>query len=404
MHGIPISYKDIYYTNGIPTTACSKVLIDFVPDYDATIVKRFSDAVAVMLGKTNTTEFAFGPTNEESYFGPARNPWNTDKIPGGSSGGSAIAAATGMSYISMGADSGGSIRIPAAMTGVVGFKPSVGLLSLYGLVPMSFSMDHPGPLCRSVLDTAIAIDAVSGNYENDTCPLAIRENPTRFYDEVISTTDLKGKVFGIPVNFFFDKTDFDVERVYFEAIDRIKALGGEFREVFVPGLDDITEASTHVMFSEAAWLLRDLYPAKRDDFHKDIPPRIDIGHSVHATQYIKALEYRKKLMLDWQETLNGIDAVLVPTCPIEPFDIGLGSPWNITTRGKVEMGKPMATYHTRLSNMTGAPALSVPAGLTKSGLPVGLMIMGKMRDDLGVLKIGAAYESIYKYPVPDLGH
>ncbi len=242
LHGIPVAFKDLYYTKDIPTTACSKVLKDFVPDFNGTVVQRLLDAGAIMIGKTNTTEFAFGPTNEESYFGPARNPWNTKKISGGSSGGSAIAVTSGMAYASMGSDSGGSIRIPAAMCGAVGFKPSIGLVSSYGIIPMSFTMDHPGPLCRSVADVAIVMDAITGTDEKDTCPFAIKGQRTNFYDAIANVTDLKGKVFGIPSNFFFDKTDYEVERVFYEAVERLKSLGAEVREVVIDGLDLIPEA------------------------------------------------------------------------------------------------------------------------------------------------------------------
>ncbi len=402
LHGIPISFKDLYYTKNMPTTACSQVLLDFVPSYNATVVDRFLDAGAINLGKTNTTEFAFGPTNEESYFGPARNPWNPKKISGGSSGGSAVAVASGMAFVSMGADSGGSIRIPAAMCGVVGFKPSIGLVSTYGIIQMSPTMDHLGPICRSVADVAITLDTITGTDEKDPCPYAIKGSPTNIYNSIKNKKDLSGKVFGIPKTFFFDKTDYEAERVFYEAIDRIKALGGEVREVTVPFIDFITEGSTNIMFKEAADSHRRWYPSKKELYQKDIPPRIEIGLAVTEEEYITSRKYREQIIAGWDTLMKELDAVLVPTCPIEPFDIGLGSPWSITTRGRVEDGKPMATYHTRLANVTGAPALSVPAGLTKNNLPIGLMIMGARGDDLGVLEIGLAYERSYKYPIPQL--
>ncbi len=155
------------------------------------------------------------------------------------------------------------------------------------------------------------------------------------------------------------------------------------------------------MFSEAAWNHRKWYPACKESYQEDIPPRLEIGFAVKATEYIEAVKCREKIIAQWENTLKDFDAILTPTCPIEAFDIGLGDPWHIITRGKTEMGKPMATYHTRLANMTGAPALSVPAGLTKNGLPVGIMIMGKRNDDCGVLEIGLAYERNYTYPMPE---
>lgn len=398
LHGIPVAYKDLYYTKGMPTTACSRVLRDFVPDHNATVVERMAQAGAICLGKTNTTEFAFGPTNEESCFGPARNPWNPNKISGGSSGGSAVAAASGMAYVAMGSDSGGSIRIPAALCGAVGFKPTLGLVSSYGIVPLSFSMDTPGPICRSVADVAIVMDAITGTDERDPCPFAIKGEPTRFFEAIADVRDLRGKVLGIPTNFFFDKTDPEIERVFYGAVERLRALGAEIREITIPNLDRIPEVSTNLMFPEAAWAHKTWYLTKKELYHKDIVPRIEKGLSISATDYIEAVKAREEIMAQWQTTLSGIDAVIVPTCPIEAFEIGLGSPWFVTTRGKQEEGKPLLTHHTRLSNMTGAPALSVPAGLTKNGLPVGLMLMGKRGDDCRVLEIGLAYERSNPYP------
>ena len=402
LHGVPVALKDLYYTKDMPTTAGSEILRDFQPDYDGTIVSRLKESGSVILGKTNTTEFAFDPTNEDSRFGAAKNPWNTSKISGGSSGGSAISAAVGMAYGAMGTDTGGSIRIPAAMCGVVGFKPSIGLLSTFGIVPLSFTMDHPGTLTRSVADAAIMVDSLSGTDEKDPCPYAIKGNPTRFYDKISNIRDLKGKVFGIPGNFFFDKTDFEVERVFYEAADRLKALGAEIREIYIPSLEKLPEMSTSLMFSEASWNHREWFPSRKKEYGKSIADRLEKGLGISAKEYIESFNYRDELIRKWDEALCGFDAVLAPTCPIEGYDLGLGAPWSIETRGKTEAGKVMATYHTRLANMTGAPALSVPAGLTKNGLPAGLMIMGKKNDDCNILGIGLAYERSYTYPVPTL--
>lgn len=398
IHGIPIALKDLYYTEGIPTTGSSEVLRNYVPEYDATITKRLKDAGAILMGKTNTHEFAFGPTTEETCFGPTKNPWNPAKIPGGSSGGSGVAAATGMAYVAMGTDTGGSIRIPAAMCGTVGFKPSVGLASLYGIIALSFNLDHPGPLCRSVADAAITMDAITGTDPLDPCPYAVAGEPTHFYEGLAGAEDLKGKMIGVPANFFFDKTDYEVERVTREAIDRLKKLGAEIREITIPALDLVTDASTCIMFSEAAYLHRDRYPAMKEKYQAGVAARLDQGGAFTAVQYIQSLRERDVIMEEWEKALQEVDAVVAPTCPIEAFDRGLTPPWNIVTRGQIEPGKPMCTYHTRLADMTGAPALSLPVGLTKNKLPVGLMIMGRRGDDLGVLRIGSVYEKHYTYP------
>ena len=170
LHGIPIALKDLYYTKDIPTTGGSSLMVDFRPDFNGTVVQRLIDAGAIIMGKTNTHEWAFGPTTEESFFGPSRNPWNPKKITGGSSGGSAIAAVTGMAYVAMGSDTGGSVRIPSAMCGTVGFKPTYGLASLHGIIGLSFTLDTPGPLTRSVMDAALAMDAYAGADPLDPCP------------------------------------------------------------------------------------------------------------------------------------------------------------------------------------------------------------------------------------------
>lgn len=402
MHGIPVALKDLYYTKGVPTTASSEVLKDFIPDYNSTIVQRLIDAGAIIMGKTNTHEFAFGPTTEDSCFGPTRNPWNPKKHPGGSSGGSGVAAATGMAYVAMGTDTGGSVRIPASMCGIVGFKPSYGLASLYGIIALSFNLDHPGPLCRSVADVAITMDTITGTDIRDTCPGAITGEPTCFYEGLKDEEDLTGKIIGVPTNFFFDKTDYKVELVVREAIEKLKELGAEIRYINIPALELVTDASTCIMFSEAAFLHKERYPSQKEKYQAGVAERLEQGNAYTAVQYIQACRDREKIMSAWEETLKDIDAVVAPTCPITAFDIGLTPPWKIETRGQTELGKPMCTYHTRLANMTGGPALSLPVGLTDEKLPVGLMIMGRRNDDLGVLRIGYAYEKHNRYPMLEI--
>lgn len=397
MHGIPVSLKDLYYTKGITTTGGSKAMLDFIPEYNATIVDRLMDAGAIITGKTNTQEFAFGPTTEESCFGPTRNPWNTKKIPGGSSGGAGAAVASGMSYVGMGTDTGGSVRIPAGMCGVVGFKPSYGMASLYGIIALSWNLDHPGPLTRSVLDAAITMDHITGHDPLDPCTARSTDKATRFAAGLGPGGDLKGRVIGVPENFFFDKTDYDVEKVVRAAIENLKALGAEIRYIAIPSLDLVTNASTTIMFSDAAYLHRDRFARHADKYQHGVRLRLEQGGKYSAVEYIQATKEREIIMEEWEKALSGIDAVVAPTCPITAYDIGLPEPWEIQTRGKTEPGRPMCTYHTRLSCMTGSPALSVPCGFGGDGMPVGLMIMGRRNDDLGVLRIGHAYEKHFPY-------
>ncbi len=400
LHGIPVAFKDLFYVKGIPTTAGSKILKDFIPEVNATIVQRMEDAGAITLGKTNTQEFAIGPTTRDTMFGAAHNPWNPQKITGGSSGGSAAAVAAGMAYIGMGTDTGGSIRIPSSMCGVVGFKPTYGLTSLYGIVPMCPSMDHVGPLCRSVADAAITLDAVTGTDEKDPCREAIRGKRTNFYSFICDGTDLKGKTIGIPTNFFFDKTDYEVEAIFRSAIAILKDCGAQIRYVELPMMDLVDETGDCIVLSGTTYTHQyDLgtFPERSDDYTKFVAARLHAGYKFQAVQYIKALKDREKMKLSWEKLLTDIDIIAVPTCPNTAFDISL-DPCEIKLREKNENGIAMCSKHTRLANLLGCPALTVPAGLTGDGLPVGMMLMGRRNDDATVLYAGYVYEKNFEFP------
>lgn len=401
LHGIPFALKDLYYTKGIPTTAGSKLLKDFVPDFNGTVVERMLQAGGILLGKTNTQEFAIGPTTEDSIFGPTRNPWNTDKIPGGSSGGSGAAVAAGMAFVAMGTDTGGSIRIPASMCGTVGYKPTYGLNSLYGIVPMCLSMDHAGPLCRSVADAAIVTDITSGTDPMDPCGGAVRAPHTELYEQIRQVRNLKGKRIGIPTNFFLEKTEPEVERLYWEMAEKLKALGAELVEVEVPLLEYLDETGDCIVFCGASYLHQETYPSRKDEYSRFVGGRLGAGFTYSAVRYVEAEEKRNRMKKAWEMLLEErkIDAVIVPTCPNAPYDIGLPEPWLISVKGKDEPGRAMCSRHTRLASLLECPALSIPAGLTKEGLPSGLLIMGRKFDDASVLSIGLAYERNYSFPV-----
>lgn len=399
LHGIPVSLKDMYYTKGIPTTAGSRVLDGFIPDYDSTVAQRLAEAGAILLGKNNTAEFAIGATTAECYFGPSRNPWNTVKITGGSSGGSAVATVTGMAYIAMGTDTGGSIRIPSSLCGNVGFKPSLGRISLYGIIPCGINYDCAGPLCRSVADAAIALDAITGTDEKDPSPYAISDGPTHFYDYIAGVQNLKGKVFGVPDNSFFKVTDYEVEEIFNATVERFKALGADVRRIAFPlDLEKVNAVSTCGMFCEAAWTHREWRATSKNRYQTGTDLKLDIGSEYKAADYIQTLSDRKELMAAWETAMKNYDAIVVPTCPVTAFDIEIGRPWTITTRGQSKMGEPMLTWHTRLASVIGGPALSIPMELSKAGLPAGIMILGGRNQDRRVLEIGLAYERNYQYP------
>ncbi len=394
LHGIPIALKDLFYTKGILTTAGSRLLSDFKPEYNGTITERLKKSGAILMGKTNLHEFAFGPTNEDSYYGPTRNPWDTSRITGGSSGGSAITVATGMAYMAMGTDTGGSVRIPSAFCGVVGFKPTYGLASLHGIIPLSFTLDHPGPLTRSVYDTAITMDAITGYDSKDPCIERYKGKNTSFAKKLKNIDNMKDFTIGIPSNFYFDKVDYEVEKLVKNALADFKQLGAKIKYIEIPYLDTVPAVSTTIMFSEAAFYHKDRLAIHPGEYKQAVKERLEQGMKYSALDYISALKDREKIFHAWDKAIQQLDAVVTPTLPITAYKIGSKT---VITRGKEEPAREMCVRHTRFANTIGCPALSVPCGFTSDGLPAGIMIMGRKYDDLTVLKIGYAYEKHFPF-------
>ncbi|MCJ7609620.1 amidase family protein, partial [Candidatus Bathyarchaeota archaeon] len=248
LHGIPICLKDLYFTRGERTTAGSRILKDFVPDYDSTVASRLYQAGAVLLGKTNLDEFALGCTTNNPHYGTCLNPWNLDHVPGGSSGGSAVAVATAMGLASMGSDTGGSVRIPAAFCGVVGFKPTFGLVSRWGVIPESWSMDHCGPITRTVADSALLLQAVAGYDVQD--PFSARQRIPSYRRRLRG--GMEGIRIGVPRNYYSDIVDVEIEQAVHRAVGHMESLGAQIREVVVPHVESAFDIVALVAWAEAA--------------------------------------------------------------------------------------------------------------------------------------------------------
>jgi aspartyl-tRNA(Asn)/glutamyl-tRNA(Gln) amidotransferase subunit A len=375
--GVPIAYKDLYATRGIRTTAGSALLADWVPDRDSTCVSRLQQAGMVMLGKLITHEFAFGIQFPGHRFPPARNPWNLDHIPGGSSSGSGAALAAGLTVGALGSDTGGSIRGPAAFCGIAGLKPTYGRVSRAGVVPLSWTLDHTGPMARSVEDCALMLQALAGHDPAD--PASSRE-PVPDYVAGLRAP-VRGLRVGVPRDYFFHDTTPEVEAAFAVAMGVLRGLGAEVREVQIPSIW-AAPAFMAIMLSEAfAYHARDLRerPALYGDVLRE---KLLAGALLTGDEYVQAQRLRARLREDLHRTLDAVDVLATPTTPgPAPAFAAVLDP-----------NYPFARSNMPPFNLAGLPALAVPCGLAPSGLPISLQIAGRPSDEVTVLRVGHAYE------------
>ncbi|PZR98558.1 MAG: Asp-tRNA(Asn)/Glu-tRNA(Gln) amidotransferase GatCAB subunit A [Candidatus Nephthysia bennettiae] len=385
LHGIPVTLKDLYWTRGIRTTAGSKILADFVPDRDATATARLAAAGAVLVGKANMHEFAIGATTENPFYGTCHNPWNLEHIPGGSSGGSAAAVAAGLGLASLGSCTGGSIRIPAAFCGIVGLKPTYGLVPRTGIVPNSSSLDHGGPMTRTAADAAAVLEAIAGADGSDPSAVTARLTGMRS----IRRRSLQGLRVGVPRNYYFDVVDPEVDALVRAAITELRKLGATVTSVTVPDVELSLDTCVVVAWSECAnqhrrWLL-----SRPHDYGADTLDYLTGALLYRATDYVQAQRVRARIRHSVREVFRRIDVIVSPTGVIPASPIGQ-TEFEIDERS-VPVLSVMARI-TCIANLTGEPAVSVPCGFTKAGLPVGLQIHGRALEDATVLRVAHAYE------------
>jgi aspartyl-tRNA(Asn)/glutamyl-tRNA(Gln) amidotransferase subunit A len=386
LHGIPISLKDNIYTKDIRTTAGSKILKDFIPLHDAVVWAKLKDAGAILLGKTNLHEFAYGVSTNNPHYGPTRNPWDLACIPGGSSGGSAAAVAAGLCYGSIGTDTGGSIRIPASLCGVVGVKPGVGRVSAEGVVPLSPRLDFVGPLARTVADVALLLD-----------PIFVRgkSEPRLSSPQKLSPRPLRKVTLGLPKDFFFDVISDDVYVAFQEAIRRFQKEGATVKGISIPLLSETEEAGNHIAWPEATHYHQQAgwFPAHSADYSEDVRARLEMGTKVSAITYLQALETRDKFIQHFHAAMADadVDALALPTTPIAAPLIGEES----TRVGKENHPtRALLLRLNRPANLAGIPALSIPCGITAAGLPVGLQLIGAVTDEPLLLRIAQVAQAI----------
>jgi aspartyl-tRNA(Asn)/glutamyl-tRNA(Gln) amidotransferase subunit A len=385
LHGIPLTLKDLYWTAGVRTTAGSRILADFVPAANGAATERLLAAGAVLLGKTNLHEFAAGVTTDNPHWGTCQNPWKLGYIPGGSSGGSAAAVAASLGLASLGSDTGGSIRIPAAFCGIVGHKPTYGLVPRYGILPESWSLDHGGPMTRTVADAAVVLQAIAGHDPRD--PSSSRRRVPAFPRAL--RADLKGVRVGVPRNYYFDPVEPEVERAVRQATEALGALGARLVEVRVPGVEAALDTCFVVAWAEAAHYHRRWLSTRAADYGPDVRALLQGALLYLASDYLQGQRVRALIRQSLRGVFEQVDVLVSPTVPLAATPIGQ---LETVIRGRRVSVLDVGAKLTCVANLTGEPACSVPCGFTRTGLPIGLMIHGRPFEDATVLRVAHAYE------------
>jgi aspartyl-tRNA(Asn)/glutamyl-tRNA(Gln) amidotransferase subunit A len=377
--GIPVAVKDLYKTRGIRTTSGSKFFADYIPGEDAFVVQKLKEAGAVVTGKTNTHEIALGVTNINPHYGACKNPWDLSRISGGSSGGSAAAVAADMTLAALGTDTGGSIRIPASLCGVVGLKPTYGRVSLRGILPLSWSLDHAGPLTKSVEDAALIMQIIAGYDALD--PVSVKTLPGDFSSHL--KDGMEGRKVAMAVGDFISESDAEVLSAYRNAAVVFTNLGARVEEVDGSWLREAAFANGLMTTSDGAAFHRERLKEHPDWFGADVRQRLEIGAAYTSSEYALARRKQAKTRRICETLFESYDVLILPTTPI-------AAPL-IEGDDALESAR-LLTRFTAPFNLTGLPALSIPCGFTKSGLPIGLQIVSRAWNEAGVLRAGYSYE------------
>lgn len=382
LHGIPVGIKELYDVAGAPTTSSSDVRANWMAETDSASVAQLRAAGAVILGKTHTHEFAYGIATPKS-----RNPWGADHIPGGSSGGSGASVAAGSTYMSMGSDTGGSIRIPAAVCGTVGLKPTFGRCSRAGVTSLAWGLDHVGPLTRTVGDAAVCLGALAGYDPRDPGSVDV---PVDDYLAALGK-DVKGLRIGVPTNYYFDNCDPEVEAHVRAAIDALAAEGAIVSEVTIPYAEQIMSVEFAICLPEASEYHRTMLRSTPELYQEDVRAFLEAGELVPATKYLQALRVRTLMQREWAKMFEGIDVLMAPTVPAPAAPAGQDT----MKLGGVD--EPITSVYVRLSapaNVTGLPAIATPCGFTAGGLPVSFQVIARPFAEATAIRVADAYQAL----------
>jgi len=399
--GIPVAIKDNISTNGIRTTCASKILTGYVPPYDAHVIERLKEAGAIIIGKTNMDEFAMGTSTETSFYGATKNPWDMDRVPGGSSGGSAAAVAGGEVPLALGSDTGGSVRCPASFCGVVGLKPTYGVISRYGLIAYANSLEQIGPFATSARDVAALFDVIAGYDARDSTSVNREVN----YSSALKN-DVRGLKIGVPEEYFGEGTDEKVEKVVRDAIHTLEGLGASLKDIKMPHTKYALSTYYIIAMSEASSNLARFdgmrYGLRTEDsdwhttfsqvraagFGDEVKRRILLGTyalsaGYHDKYYLKSLKVRTLIKQDFERAFRDVDVLITPTMPYPAFRLG------------EKIGDPLSLYLADVDtvpiNLAGVPSISVPCGFSH-GLPIGMQIIGKHFDEATILRTAYTFE------------
>jgi aspartyl-tRNA(Asn)/glutamyl-tRNA(Gln) amidotransferase subunit A len=387
LHGIPIALKDNIWTRGVRTTAGSTILRDFIPTEDATVVRRLKRAGAVLLGKTNLHEFAYGATNQNPHFGSTHNPWLAERMTGGSSGGAAVAVCAGLCVAAIGSDTGGSIRLPAAFCGIVGLKPTFGRVSVHGVVPLAASFDHVGPLARSAADAALVLQVLSGH---DPLDLTSASTPPEDYFAAATRKPRKLRI-GWPKEHFWERLQPGILKLVEAAAKNLERHGVSIEEVSLPTMADAVDAANTISIAEARAYHEQAgyFPARAAEYGEDVRKRLELADGVRAADYIKGLETVRRSKAEFASALERVDAIVAPTVPVVAPVIGSET---VRIGHTEEPMRAVLLRFTRPGNLTGLPAVSVPCGFTSEGLPAGMQLIGRAFEEGALLGIARRYE------------
>lgn len=386
LHGIPLAIKDNIDMEGIRTTYGSKIHEKNIPDQNATVITRLLKAGMIPIGKTNLHEYACGVTTSNPYYNQTRNPWNLDKIPGGSSGGSAAALASNITIASLGTDTTGSIRIPSACCGTVGLKPTYGRVSKKGVFPLSWTLDHVGPMTKTVEDAALMLKAMEEYDQNNLFPQG-----KVFSDINVKNSNLNGYVIGISEE-IYNEVDPSIKQGMMKTVKELKTLGAEIRNVTIPSLDQIQYATEVILCVEAATVHhQNLVNHQDDDFGSDVRIMLKFGEILTGVQYMQAQQLRKLISKELKKTFKSIDALLIPTIPVPAPDI---NQTYVQINGeKLDLTNTLVRFSS-IASISGLPALAISSGFSPEGLPVGIELIGKPFDEQTIINIGRKLEKV----------